>query len=152
MVQLSNVLFSHENTGYCVNDFIMLSEVVEERATIERHIETVNRHRPLDYICSFSILIDILPKQNVHLAELVVQAACFFNTKTQHLVFVELPLIVIIVDVFQLSTVGNPERINILHNILLLDGYVVLQIIEIVSIQEVVHLVVHPFYHVVSNG
>tara|TARA_B110000285_G_scaffold232434_1_gene303478 strand:- start:878 stop:1177 length:300 start_codon:yes stop_codon:yes gene_type:complete len=75
----------------------------------------------------------------------------FFDTKSVLSIFVELSLIVIIVNLGQLLPVTYGARVEILHYILLLDWNAIFQIDDEILVLKVIEFVIQALDHIVSD-
>ena len=62
---------------------------------------------------------------------------CFLDTKCVLAVFVDLPLVVVIIDLRQLLPMRD-RGVDLLHHVLLLDGDAVFQIYDIILVLKVI--------------
>lgn len=75
----------------------------------------------------------------------------FFNTKEIFVIMEELSLVIQIVNVFKLLIIRSCGWRQSLIYITLSNGYVILHIRHIILVDEIIALVIHTFYNVISN-
>jgi len=74
----------------------------------------------------------------------------FLDAKVCFAVFKDFSLVIKLHNIFQLLAIRHICWIQPLIHVLLANGYVMLQINEMILIEEVVHLLIHSFDHMVS--
>ena len=133
-----------------LDDVWIVSEVMEQRNSINHNVELLNGTCFLDQLCLLTEEVHVFPHQEIHSIQRIEKAVSFFNSKNLWVVFIHLPLVVELYNHLQLLHVGS-TFFQLLVHVLLSQRNVVLQICKVILTQHVVPLCNHTFHYMISN-
>lgn len=124
---------------------------MEQRASVYDDVQLVERAAGVHQIRVGPHFHDVLPQQQVHPAQRVVEVAGPLDTQESGAVVAYLPLVEEVSHHGELLPVGAAVRVQLLVDVGLSQRDVVLEIRQVMLIQQVVHLGVHAFHNVVAH-
>jgi hypothetical protein len=104
-LQLRIGLFIDKSVSEFFDNLRIISKVVEKTNSIENKVHLLQSTCLSDNILVLSEHVDVMPKKDVHPTQRVIKATRLFDTQESLLIVVNLSLIEILVDHFDLFTV-----------------------------------------------